>query len=163
MIMDDKGRLFGKISIIDILIVLVVVAGIAGVAYKFTASKAATPFAKADDIQIQFYSEESPTDACSAIKSGDAVVDPVKNSSFGTVSSVKLDKSISWAQSDKGEFVASTKTGYSSIYLTADGKGAFGNSGVKFGTDYYYIGKTMELRVGNSAFWVRISDIKKKG
>jgi len=35
MIIDSKGKLFGKISIIDILILVVLIAGIAGVWVKF--------------------------------------------------------------------------------------------------------------------------------
>jgi hypothetical protein len=35
MVIDEKGRLFGKISIVDILVVLVMIGLIAGVYFKF--------------------------------------------------------------------------------------------------------------------------------
>lgn len=163
MIMDEKGKLFGKISIVDILIVLVVLAAIAGVGYKFAKSKVASPFVKPDTIQIQFYGEEIPDYAAKAVKKGDAGVDPVKNSVFGSVTDVKIDKSASYGTDAKGQYVRSSKDGYSSIYVTLEGSGTYSDNGVKFGSDLYFIGKTMEVRVGNTALWVRISDIRKKG
>ena len=39
MIIDNKGRLFGKISIIDILIVVIIIVAVAGIGSKFVKSK----------------------------------------------------------------------------------------------------------------------------
>ena len=59
MIIDDKGKLFGKISIIDLLVVCLILAGIAGAYYKFGRSKTISPFVKPDKIEMTFFSEDN--------------------------------------------------------------------------------------------------------
>lgn len=169
MFIDGKGKLFGKVSVIDALIVLVVLAVIAGVGYKMTRSSTIGPFTPtaSDDIQIVFYAEEAPEFAAKAIKNGDLCKDQERNVSFGNVTDIKMDKSVSWVESDKGEYVAGTKAGYSAVYVTAEGKGIYRDTksyaGVTYGGADFFIGKTTNLIVGNTIFQCRIYDIKKKG
>ncbi len=169
MFIDGKGKLFGKVSVVDALIVLVVLAVVAGVGYKMTKSTAITPFAPtaSDNIEIMFYVEDAPEYAAKAIQNGDLCKDQERNVEFGHVTDVKIDKSISWAQNDKGEYVASTKAGYSRVIVTAEGKGIFRDrknyAGVTFGSADFFIGRTTNLMVGKSMFQCRIYDIKKKG
>lgn len=159
MLIDKKGKIFGKISVIDIIILAVVIAAVAGLSYKFTNLKTSAK----DDITIQFYSEESPDFTVSKVNTGDIVKDPVKNTVFGKVTDKKIDKSIVYSANSKGEIVVSTKPNSSSILITTEGKGSFSKSGVTIGTADYTIGKTMEIRVGNTSFWVRVYNIQKKG
>lgn len=163
MIVDGKGKLFGKISIIDIVIVLVIVVAVAGVGYKYTKSKTASPFVKMDTIQLQFYQEEVPEYAAKAVNVGDAAIDAEQSSDFGKVVDVKVDKSVSWLQNPIGKIEPSSKPGYSSIYITMETKGVMGDTGVKIGNATYNIGKTVTLKAGKSIFYGRISDLKKKG
>ena len=162
MIIDSKGKLFGKVSIIDILIVLIVLAAVAGVAYKFTKSKTASPFVKLDNLEIKFYQEEVPEYVAKAVKRGDLAVESEQNSVFGRVTDIKVDKSVSWSQTPIGEIIQSTKPGYSSVLITIEGKGIYGDSGVRIGNADYYIGRTTLLKVGNAIFYGRIYDIRKK-
>lgn len=166
MVIDSRGKLFGKISIIDIMIVVILMAAIAGVGYKFSKSGTIGSSAKADDLEIVFYAEEVPDYAAQAIKIGDIVKDGVQNSTFGRVKDIKIGDSVSWAQAENGEWFPSTKKGYVSIYITAEGKGIFEDSGVSIDSSDYFIGLTIDrLRAGNSAFnfVAIIHDIKKKG
>lgn len=161
MIIDSKGKLFGKVSIIDILIVLVIIAGVGGVTYKFNKSKAVTPFTKTEDIQIVFFTEDIPDYVAQSIKQGDLVKDRVSNSVFGRVKEVKIDKGIFYAPNDRGEMVASSKPGYVSLMLTVEGQGIYTDNGVTFGNVDYYINKTLEVRAGNTAIWTRVYNIRK--
>ena len=163
MIIDSRGKLFGKVSIIDIVIVVVLLGAVAGIGYKFTKSKTVSPFVRADKLEIQFYGEEVPDFAAKAIKKGDLAKDSEKNVFLGTVKDIKIGKSVSWVESgSRGEYVASSKTGYSSIYITLEGKGVFGSTGVTINNAEYYVGQTVNLRVGNAAFYIKVSDIRKK-
>lgn len=167
MIIDSKGKLFGKISIIDILIVLVLLAAIAGVGYKYAASKTTTPFTVKDDIRMKFYGAEVPEYAANSVKAGDTVKDLVKGTVFGTVKEVVVDKAISVASTDRGEIVQASRPGFASIMITVEGKGLLGDgrSGVTIDNSEYYIGDAIDkLRAGNAALYynVRVYDISKK-
>lgn len=162
MIMDNKGRLFGKISIVDVVIIFVVVAAIAGIGYKFSKSKMLNPFSQGDTVQIQFFWEETPEYAVESIKVGDTARDPSRNAVFGTVKEVKKGPSISWGVDSQGRQVKSSKEGYNSVLVTVEGKGIYSSNGVSFDGSEYAVGKTLEVRAGNGTFWCRISGISKK-
>ncbi|MDP4179982.1 MAG: DUF4330 domain-containing protein [Bacillota bacterium] len=169
MILDSKGKLFGKISIVDILIVVIVLAAAGGVGYKLTRSKVGiySTFAKSDKIEISFYADEVPDYAANAVSNGDIAKDFDRNVSFGKVTGKTTGNSVSWGVNEKGEQVASTKKGFNSVKVTVEGEGIYrdgkASSGVSFGSADFYIGRQITLLVGNSAFQCRIYDIKKKG
>jgi hypothetical protein len=161
MIIDSKGKLFGKISVIDILIVAVVLAAALGLVYKFKVSKTESIFTKPDTIQLVIYTEEAPDYTAADIKKGDIVKDPVKNAVFGKVIDVKVDKSVSFAQTDSGDIVVSSRPGYVSIKVYVEGKGILSASGATFDNADYSIGKAFEVRAGRSTLWAKISEFKK--
>jgi hypothetical protein len=161
MIIDKKGRLFGKISIIDILIIgVLLVAIVAGYKY-FAPSAAGSIPEKQDKLQIVFYQEEVNDFTAHAVKKGDPAKDAILHTSLGQVVDVETDKSVSWVKSDKGEFFASSKEGYSSVYITLEASGSTGGSGAVVGGSTYYIGQIVTLHAGNAAFYGRIYSIKK--
>lgn len=162
MLIDDKGKLFGKINIIDLTIIFIIIGMAFGAWYKFGMSKDKVFGNQETSLQFQFYKEEVPDFIASSIKPGDIVIEPIQNIEFGRVKEVKVDKAISWDNTPKGETKPFSKPGYSSICLTVEGKGIFTDRGVKIGVGMYFIGKEYEIRVGNSALYPRISDIKKK-
>lgn len=162
MIIDSKGKLFGKVSLIDIIIVLVILGAIAGVAYKFATSGAGGILQAKDKLEIQFFVEEAPTFTCTPVKAGDICRETIQNALFGTVSAVKVDKARSYAADSSGKWVTSSKEGYSSILITMQGEGKFAADGVTIDNSVYFIGKSIELKVGNSVFWGRIYNITGK-
>ena len=159
---DSKGKLFGKISIIDLVIVLVVIAAIAGVGYKLTQSKVASG-ATEHDIKTVLYLDELYTPVAETLKAGDVVKESIQGANFGKVTDIKLDKSVSWYPNTQGAVVKSSKDGYNSVTLTIQGKGIVGTNGVSIGNYNYYIGKTLEFRVGNTAIYAKITAISKIG
>lgn len=161
MIFDKKGKLFGKISIVDIIIIVVIIAAIAGLYYKFGKSGTVTPFTKTEKIQMSFYHEDVPDYIVNKIKIGDAVKDRVQNVVFGKVTDIKVGPDIVFNPSAGGQAVASSKPGYSSITVTVSGQGIYSATGSTFGGVEYYIGKAVELRVGLTDYYPRVSDIKK--
>lgn len=160
---NQKSKKKIKFTIIDLIILLVVIAAIIGVKYKFSKANAATPFvAKVDKIQVSFFIEETPEFAAKAVNIGDPVRESIQNSNFGNVIDIVVNESISWARSDNGDFIASSREGYSSVSITMEANGLIGNNGVTIDKSVYYIGQTITLYAGNSIFQNgRISDIKK--
>lgn len=161
MIIDNKGRLFGKINIIDLLVILVVIIAIAGIGYKFTRSKTPAPFVKTDTIEVEFFVEESPDFVVDMLKVGDPVKEAVQNTSVGKVTDIKRDKSIRWVETDKGEVIKATKEGHSSVIITIRANGFYGNNGVTINNVEYFVGRTLIMYVGNTALSGRISALRK--
>lgn len=169
MIMDNKGKLFGKVSIIDILIVVIILAGIVGgLGYKYSKSKTPGVFVKNDDIQITFYAEEVPDFVANAIKPGAIFKESIQDVTFGQVknaSDIKIDKPVSYAANQNGEIMRSnTKQGYVSLFVTVEGKGIYSENGITINSVPYYIGQNLtNLRLGASTIpYTKVYDIKKK-
>lgn len=165
MIIDSKGKLFGKVSIIDILILLVLVAGIAGVWVKFFKSGSVTPLAvKSETFIVGLYWEESPDFAVSAVKVGDVARDFDRGAVLGKVTDIKIDDSISFVKTEDGRVVAGSTPGYVSYHITLESAGVPSDvGGVIFDGMDYQIGKSMTVKVGSAIFMGRIDRLEKKG
>lgn len=161
MIIDNNGKLFGKISIVDILIVAVLLAAIGGVYYKFGRSKTVTPFSKPDTIEVTFYIEDTPAFVANTIKEGDLVKDKVSNITIGKVTDVKIGPDIFFYPNSEGQAIASSKPGYASVQFTAEGQGVYSDTGAYFSGNEYFVNKQFELRVGKANIYPRISSIEK--
>lgn len=160
MIIDDKGRLFGKISIIDIITIIVIV--VAGV---FLFNKLnifnTSDSVELDDIELVFYQEEVNDFSANAVKVGDTTTESLNNASLGVVTNVETDKSVSWDRIPYGEIKSTSREGYVSIKITLKAKGQLGPNGITLNGSTYYVGQTINLKVGNSIFYGDIAGAKK--
>ncbi|WHH58378.1 DUF4330 domain-containing protein [Petroclostridium sp. X23] len=162
MLIDDKGRLFGKFNIIDLLIVLVILGAAAGAFYKFGKANVG-PIVKQDEIIIKFFADEAPEYAAKAVKVGDVATDDQKNTYFGQViEEPVIDGSLSYGVNSEGKYVQSSKPGLASAIITVQGKGTKGQNGAVFGGVNYGVGETVVLNVGKSTIWVRVYDVEVK-
>jgi hypothetical protein len=167
MIIDSKGKLFGKVSIIDIIVVLVVIAAVAGVGYKMKQSNTIPLTAKTDKVRLTFYSEESTEYAVKAVKVGDIVKDFEQGATFGKVAEeLVIGDALSFTDFTEyvdGKWIVGSKPGYCSFTMTVDGEGIINSDGgVNFGGANYYVGRTVIIRAGNNVFTGRIYSIEKK-
>lgn len=154
MFIDDKGKLFGKVSIIDALIVLILIGLVAGFVFKTAKSK--TIMEKTSTMQIQFFSEEAPEYVGTTIPIGASVRDAERGTVFGTVKDKKIDGAVSFGSAQSGEIVKSSKPNYSSILLTVNGNGILNENGLTIGGFEYNVGRTVTLKVGTTIFIARI-------
>lgn len=162
VILDTKGKVFGKLNILDLFIIFIVVVAVVGVSYKFTQSKSVV-LGKADPIQIAFWVEEAPDFAAKAIRKNDLVGDYQMGSTFGRVSKVTLGDSVFFGQNSLGEMVKSSREGYLSILIQVDGEGFLSQEGgVTINNVDYFIGHTTILRVGNAKVMGRVYDLNKR-
>lgn len=163
MIIDKNGKFFGKISIVDILLVIMFIAVLL-----FSLNKIGLFSPKDalvnnyDKIELVFYQEEMNTFTANNVTIGDPATESLQNSSFGNVTEVQIDDSVSWGSDIDGTQVSTSKEGYSSIYIHLDSSGTVGPNSLTIGGSSYYIGETITLRVGNSIFFGQIYDAKKK-
>lgn len=164
MLIDDRGRLFGRINLVDLAFLLVVVIAVAGVGYKLKKSNTVTPFVKEDAIIVEFYQDEVPDFVVKAIKNGDVAGDYERGTVFGKVTGVKIAESKAYDADSSGRFVVSPKKDFSSVTVTVEGSGIMNSTGgVSIGNIDYFIGRTIIFKAGNCVLQGRISDIKKKG
>lgn len=162
MFIDKKGRLLGKISIIDILFVVILLASVLFALNKFGLFSPKAAIVNTDDkIELVFYQEEINNFSATNVKVGDPSTEALQNNSFGTVTDIKIGDSISWGSDVEGNQVSASREGYSSIYITLESRGTVGPNGVTIGSSTYYIGEIITLRVGTTIFFGRISDAKK--
>jgi hypothetical protein len=157
-----NGKLFGKISIIDIAIVLVLLAVLLFVAARlgiFSPKQAVA--VNTEKIRLTFYQEEVNTFTVENIKVGDPVSESLKNVSLGNVVDIKSDKSISWGVNKDGKQVKSTKAGFSSVYITTEANGLIDSNGILIGGSRFNIGQALNVRFGTSIIWCRIYDAVK--
>jgi len=164
MIIDSKGKLFGKVSIIDILILVVLIAGIAGAAKLFKSKSALPIMDKTETYTVGLYWEESPEFAVSAVKAGDIVRDLERGGVLGKVIDIQIDKAITFVETDDGQVVVGSKPGYVSYHITLEGTGTSdGFGGVIFNGADYQIGRQLIVKVGGAIFQGRIDRLEKKG
>jgi hypothetical protein len=152
--LDNKGRLFGKINIIDLFIILVVVAALA-----FVFKKVLQPSigVRQDDIVFEIYVEESPTFAAIEVAAGGKVVDDIKGVDLGIIQDVVIGDGYEYVPTSDGRLVKGYKEGYSSVKLTSLVKGEYSKDGVKIAGNNYNIGHSITIRAGKGKLFGVVS------
>lgn len=90
-IIDEKGKLFGFINVVDLIILAIILALIGGVAFRLVSSKVnarnANPFSEQEDIYVTLYSGLVVPEISSSLKVGDKLV---ANNSFTNAEIVSI-------------------------------------------------------------------------
>lgn len=87
---DEKGRLFGKVNIVDLLIIIIVLAAAAFIGMKVLGPDSAA--ANTQDVRITMFCEESPTFVVDQLEAGCEAWD--------SANQVTLGKLIEWTTGD---------------------------------------------------------------
>jgi hypothetical protein len=161
MIVDEKGRLFKKINLLDLLIVLILIGIGVVVFYKMNNSKVISPFAQKDKIETVIFLEEVLGGAADSIIVGEPVRDRASGALIGYVTNYEKGPSVNFATSSDGQLVKTTKEGYNSVRVTIVGTGVYSDSRVVFDNNDYYINKQFEFLVGNTYLYAKIESMTK--
>ncbi|MBQ5749156.1 MAG: DUF4330 domain-containing protein [Oscillospiraceae bacterium] len=139
-IIDEKGRLFGKVNLIDLAVILVIVLAAAALIWKLGGDKAAAAItAEPTRVNYTVLCQDVPTEVCEFAETqiGKNLVNSGK----------VLD-----AQLVETSFAATDEEGLQNLYLTVDGAASFagevytvGPQDVRVG--YEYIFKTSEFEL----------------
>lgn len=169
MIIDNKGKLFGKINVIDLLIVVVIVAAVALIAFKTVIPDGGTEttqsgeVVKQEDVDVffEFYAEEVPEYVVDGtMKKGDKVTEVGTDNLMGEIVDFEIKDSVAYASDDEGKWVASPKPNYKSVRVRCKGKGDYYEHGCKIKGAKYYVGHTMTIAAGRAKLYLKISDIE---
>lgn len=159
MIIDEKGKLFGKVNIIDLIILIAIVAAVAVVGINFFRSNTSAP---ANVIQMEFYAEEVSDFVAKKVKVGADLYDDTDKVMLGKVTEVKTGPSVVWINTSDGRVVKSSKEGFRSITITGEMTGEKTSIGATVGGVKYGVGHSMVLRAGDAKIYLRVSELKVK-
>jgi hypothetical protein len=161
-VIDKNGKLFGKISVIDIIVVALLVAAGLFFASRYLGSRgtAITPGGALDLLEIKFYSEEVNDFVADAIAVGDAAKEFAQYASFGTVTAVESGPSITWVADSDANMFGRPKDGYNSVTVTMRARGKLDATGFSLDGTTYFVGKTVILYLGRAGFQGRISGVE---
>jgi hypothetical protein len=163
MIIDEKGKLFGKINIIDLVVIILVIAAVGVAAYAKLSDRGAEP--KEGDqttLVMKYYIEEVNDFVADKVIVGVPLFDDSTITPLGTVTAVERKPSVSFAPNSQGEFVRSPKEGFSSLIITGEVKGKKTEHGAEVNKVKYGVGHTFVLRAGDAKLYLRVYDIQVK-
>ena len=158
MIIDKKGKLFGKINIIDFLILVVLVLAIVVVGARLVKPGGE----KAQTIQMQFYIEEVDNWVAEKVQVGDSLYDGTYELSLGKVTNVEIGEPRTWGLTQDGQYVLAPREGYCSLTVTGEMMGVKTETGAEIDGNRYGVGHSMVLYAGDAKMYLRVHDISVK-
>ena len=142
-LIDNKGRVFGLINIIDLLVILLVVA----VVGRFTLmQKQQSAGAVTRTIEVVVHVKEVRDATCNVINEGDVVKETKTNAVLGKITNVKVVPSESIVETADGRLVVAPNPVYKDIYLTIQGSGTAGDNAIVLGSNEIRVGTTLQLK-----------------
>ncbi len=155
--LDEKGRLFGKINIVDLLIVVIIIAAIAFIGLKYVLP-AREDAQSGQPVTMVLYAESSKKYVVENLTAGVPVCDNGDKAVLGTLESWSSDKYVERYTKD-GMLFESAPEDTCIVELVVKGTGTKGDFGVTIDGSLYGIGHTMVVYCGDSKFFVSVKDI----
>lgn len=149
-IIDEKGRLFGKINIIDLLVIIGLVTVIAGAGYKFFLAPKAL---KAQSAEVTVIVPAVRPEEAQSIKTGDQLVTDTAVTD-AVVKKVEIKPALTVTTRADGTTLLTTNPYRKDAYVTLEGKVSIGPTAMKFAGQ--------EIRVGKD-FWLKSLRYELKG
>ncbi len=162
MIIDKKGKLFGKINIIDLLIILVLVAAVAVAGVRFlTAGDAEKKKAEEPDLlRFTYYAEEVNDWVADSVKVGDELFDATYAQEVGEVTDIVLGVPETYGINAEGQYVPAPREGFHSIKIVSEVRGTKTDIGAEINEHLYGVGHSMVLYAGDAKIYLRLMDIE---
>ena len=132
---DEKGRLFGKVNIVDLIIVIIIIAAAAFIGMKLFGPESTT--ANTENVRITLFCEETPTFVADQLEAGVEAWDSENQVTLGTLVDWTLGDSQSAVTDANGNVVEIARSGYNSVRLTVEGTGVVSSRGVTIGGILY--------------------------
>ena len=119
-IIDENGRLFGKISIIDVIVIILAIILACAVFARTSQKKAANINETMDKVTYTFKIENIRTETAEAVLAGDKLYDEGNGVYLGTVKKTNIDKAHKLAQTEDGTYVNGEAEGRSDLLMTIE-------------------------------------------
>jgi len=162
-ILDSKGRLFGKISIIDIFAVAVLAMVFLVVYTTFNIGSRPIVTGGEQPVKITFFMPALEDFTATRIETGVRVENDMDGTFMGNVVSVELGESINFMPDMDGQEVGSPMEGFSSVTIESVVYGQMVNGNLLLGGNLYGSGQEIIIWVGITKMMLNISDITPLG
>lgn len=130
MIIDKKGKLFGKINIIDIAVVLIIVTAVCVTYFKFNKSAHSDVSETNSHIEYVVKAKAVRDFSVNAVEKGDKVYDTENDVYLGTVKSTRTEQAKEFLTKSNGEIVYCDLPDKYNLYITIEADARVNNSGV---------------------------------
>ena len=122
-LIDSKGRIFGKLSIIDMLIILILAVLLIGIFVRsFVLETTAT---NTPDITFHYKAKISSVSdrIVDEFQVGDAIYNDASGEFYGTIVDVEVTDAVVWVANSEGQQVQTTYPDKSDVYITVEATG----------------------------------------
>jgi hypothetical protein len=144
---DSKGRVFGKVNIIDILVVVLIAAAAFGYWHTRVGSKQLSELrGKTGPVEVTFLVANVRPATVNAIKVGDKVNDSRSNTYLGEVTAVRAEPAEIAVTGPDGRIYESTSTIRKDVWVTVVGPGRVSPNVITLGSTEVRIGAQVALK-----------------
>lgn len=139
-IIDENGRLFGKISIIDIIVIILAIILVCAVFARTSQNKAANVNETMDKITYTFKVENIRQETAESVIAGDKLYDEDSGVCLGTIKKTNINSAHKLAQTADGTYVNGEVSGRSDLEMTVEAE-------CRVADGRYYSERTAEISV----------------
>ncbi len=155
---DEKGRLFGKINLVDLLIIIIILA--AGIFFALRLFGPESSSAQTQSLTLSLYTETCPTFVAEQLTAGDVVFDSTDNVDLGTLSGWETGEATDYELGLDGEYYEVPVDGYCHLTMNIAAEGVIGEHGVTIGGTLFGIGHTITIYAGDCKLYLKVSAIE---
>ncbi|HHY70538.1 MAG TPA: DUF4330 domain-containing protein [Thermoanaerobacterales bacterium] len=142
-LIDSKGKVFGLINIIDLLVILLIVA----VVGRFTLKqKQKSAGAVTTNIEVVLHVKEVRDATTNVVKMGDIVKETKSNAVLGKVMNVEIKPSDTLVETADGRIVVYPNPVYKDMLITLVGSGSAGENAIVLGSNEIRVGTSLQLK-----------------
>lgn len=150
-LINEKGKLFGIINVVDLAVLLIVLVAALAVVFKLTGGDIKTPVAaQQKKVTVTLQSTMKKDSLLTAFKKGDQLMYGKLFIPDAYIENVELKPSIVHVQLPSGEIVPTPDPLYRDIYITFTAKAEEGASVLKIGNSEVRIGATYVIYTSNA-------------
>lgn len=122
-LIDDKGRLFGLVNIVDLAVVLLVVAVAARIGLKSRLLRAVNP-STLKPVEVVLLIEDVRPATADAVSEGDTIVNAKSNAVLGELIAKEVVPALKEVETADGRLVEAEAPYRKDVYITVRGQGA---------------------------------------
>lgn len=154
---DKKGRLFGLINVIDLLVIILVVAVVARFALNPQKSSLTNEEKK---IQVVLLVKDVRDATANVIKEGDMVRETKTNNLLGKVTKVEVKPAETLVNTADGRVLNVPNPVLKDVYVTVEGSATVGENAIVLGGTEIRIGTALQMKTNLYAVVATVMEIK---
>jgi hypothetical protein len=149
-VIDSRGRLFGKVNLLDLVVVVAVVAVAGRFGYQKLAARSAAPVGEDKNIHMTFQLATVRSFTVDVLKVGDMVYDSKSNTPMGKVVTVKTEPATVVGTGPDGRLYESKSPDRFDYYVTIDGPARVSPNGITMSGIEVKVGRPNDFK---TAYW----------